>query len=336
MRKTPHPQAATPMAFARTIVAACRRAGVDPLPALRLAQIAPSDLRQIHGRITARQMELLSGAAMQALDDEALGAFSRPLPWGSYGMLARASLSAPHLGLALKRWCRHHRLIAPDLSLHLEIDGREAAIGIDEHGRLNGQREFCLVHVLRNVHGLACWYIDSRIPLLQARFPYPAPAHVDAYDHMFPGPRTFAAGRAEIRFDAAYLAQPLRRDEAAMRQMLQRALPLTVLQYRRDRLLVQQVRQTLAAWPEATHNAAGLAARLNISVRTLHRQLRDEGASLQALKDEVRHERARELLLRSARPIKQIAADVGFRSEKSFIRAFRAWAGVAPGDIRRA
>ena len=70
-------------------------------------------------------------------------------------------------------------------------------------------------------------------------------------------------------------------------------------------------------------------------MRTLHRQLRDEGASLQALKDEVRHERAREWLLRSARPIKQIAADVGFRSEKSFIRAFRAWAGVAPGDIRR-
>ena len=40
--------------------------------------------------------------------------------------------------------------------------------------------------------------------------------------------------------------------------MLQRALPLTVLQYRRDRLLVQQVRQALAAHPAQTHSADGV------------------------------------------------------------------------------
>jgi hypothetical protein len=46
---------------------------------------------------------------------------------------------------------------------------------------------------------------------------------------------------------ARYLHLPLRRDEQALRQMLQHALPLTVLHYRRDRLLVQRVRQLLAA-----------------------------------------------------------------------------------------
>ena len=80
----------------------------------------------------------------------------------------------------------------------------------------------------------------------------------------------------------------LRRDEKALRQMLQRALPLTVLQYRRDRLLVQQVRQALAAHPAQAHSADAIAGLLHMSSRTLHRQLRDEGASLQQLKDEVR------------------------------------------------
>jgi hypothetical protein len=72
----------------------------------------------------------------------------------------------------------------------------------------------------------------------------------------------FGAGRAELRFDARYLALPLRRDEAALSQMLQRALPLTVLQYRRDRLLVQRVRQALAAQPAADpqRRGAGRAA----------------------------------------------------------------------------
>ena len=104
----------------------------------------------------------------------------------------------------------------------------------------------------------------------------------------------------------------------------------------RDRLLVQRVRQLLASQPLATHNAHDLAALLNTSARTLHRQLKEEGATLQALKDAVRRERAIQLLLRTRRPIKQVAEAAGFRNEKSFIRAFRAWTGQSPGEFRNA
>ncbi|MFN3571825.1 MAG: helix-turn-helix domain-containing protein, partial [Polaromonas sp.] len=98
---------------------------------------------------------------------------------------------------------------------------------------------------------------------------------------------------------------------------------------------VQQVRQALAAWPEQAHRADGIAALLNISARTLHRQLKEEGASLQALKDEVRFERAKDLLNRSDKPVKQVATAAGFKNEKSFIRAFRAATGLSPGDFRK-
>ncbi|MDQ3270598.1 MAG: AraC family transcriptional regulator, partial [Pseudomonadota bacterium] len=223
--------------------------------------------------------------------------------------------------------------------LRLVISGDSAAINIEERSDLgrHGEdaRAFCLVHVLRNIHGLACWYIDSRIPLQGARFPFAAPPHADAYALMFPGALHFGEAQASIRFDARYLALPLRRDEKALTQMLQRALPLTVLQYRRDRLLVQQVRQALAAYPEQAHKADGLAALLNISTRTLHRQLKEEGASLQALKDEVRFERAKDLLNRSDKPVKQVATAAGFKNEKSFIRAFRTATGLSPGDFRK-
>ena len=119
---------------------------------------------------------------------------------------------------------------------------------------------------------------------------------------MFSGPVRFEAELAAIRFDVRYLALPLRRDERALQGMLQRALPLTVLQYRRDRLLVQRVRQLLHAHPDEAATAERLAARLNVSPRTLHRQLLEEGASLQQLKDEARRDRAIELLNRSDRP----------------------------------
>jgi AraC-like DNA-binding protein len=286
-------------------------------------------------------MEELSAAAMRELDDESLGAFARRLPWGSHGLLARASLTAPDLGTALKRWCRHHGLLADDLRLALELQGGQAAITLREARPLPpAQRELCIAYVLRNVHGLACWWIDSRIPLQATRLPFAAPPHADAYGHMFPGgPVLFEPGGpgAALLFDAGYLALPLRRDERALTQLLrQRPLSITVRPYRRDRLLAPQVRQLLATRAGDTRSAPALAALLHVSARTLHRQLHEEGTSLQRLKDEVRAERARELLLRSGRPLKQVAAAVGFRNPKSFARAFRGWTGQAPGAFRQA
>ena len=327
--------ALTPIALIKAMALAYRARGMDPSHALAQAQIPPARLNDPRARITAAQMEAVSYAAMRELDDEALGCFERALPWGSYGLLARASLSAPTLGVALKRWCRHHGLLANAIALGVETSGERAEIVLRLCRDPGPLTELCVVSVLRNIHGLAAWFVDSRIPLLEARFPYAPPTHVEAYPVLFDAPARFDADEGAIAFDARYLTLPLRRDETAMTQLLQRALPLTVRSYRRDRLLVQRVRQLLASQPLDTHNADDLAALLHTSARTLHRQLKEEGASLQALKDEVRRERASQWLLRTDRPIKQVAEAAGFRNEKSFIRAFRAWTGQSPGEWRR-
>ncbi len=327
-------RAATPIAFIRAIVLGYRARGMDPANTLRLARIPEPWLDDPAVRVTAAQMEVFSALAMQELDDEALGWFSRRLPWGSYGMLARASLTSPTLEIAIKRWCRHHHLLTDDLTLEFGHTRNIATLRIAEARDLGELREFCLVSMLRNLLGYACWLIDSRIALAETTLPFRSPPHADAYPYLFSGPIRFDADAAGFSFDARYLALPLRRDEAALRTMLQRALPLTVLQYRRDRLLVHSVRQILAAAPAASHTAEALAVRFNLSVRTLHRQLKEEGVSLQKLKNEVRREQAIRLLLQTRKPVKQVAAAVGFDSEKSFARAFREWTGMAPSRFR--
>jgi AraC-like DNA-binding protein len=289
---------------------------------LKAAQIAPHTLTDPCAKVTTAQMEIISTLAMQELDDEALGWFARRLPWGSYGMLCRASLASPNLGVTLKRWCRHHRLLTQDIELKLSVARAVASITIEVNCDLGETEEFCLVTSLRYILGYACWAIDSRIPLIEAHFPYAAPPHHSVYPRLFPGAISFDAGQAGISFNADYLDLPLRRDESALRQMLQRAIPLTVLPYRRDRLLVQRVRQILRHRTDEMFTADSLAAQLHISVRTLHRQLQDEGVALQRLN-------------RSSRPLKQVAQAVGFRNEKSFSRAFRVWTGLAPAAFRK-
>jgi AraC-like DNA-binding protein len=327
--------AVTPIAFVQTILRAYEKYAADPSEALRLARIARSDLQRSEVRVTATQLEILTGFAMRQLDDEALGWFSRKLPWGSYGMLCRASITAPNLAIALKRWCRHHRLLTDDIILDLSIEGPLARLAITENRRLHEMRELCLLTNLRHMHGYACWVIDSRIPLHAIDLPFQAPRHAAVYGLLYRVPIQFGAKKAAIEFDAQYLSLPLRRDEKALQDMLRRALPLTVRQYRSDRLMVLRLRDVLRANCTKLHAGESVARALNVSLRTLHRRLLEEGTSLQKVKNGVRRDLAIERLERTSRSIKQIARDAGFHNDKSFMRAFKQWTGESPMEYRR-
>jgi AraC-like DNA-binding protein len=319
------------MAFVRAIVLAYEKYGRSPNRVLTLGQLDKSQLEVLDARIDTGQMLAISAAAMQELDDEALGWFSRPLPWGTYGMLCRASIGSETLRLALKRWCRHHALLTRDVHLELDKNGR---LTVEEACDLGEMREFCLLTILRYVHGYACWLVDSRVPVKEVTFPFPRPSHESVYSHMFPGPVRFGCATASFVFEPPYLDLPPCRDESALSAMLHNALPLAVRQYRHDRLLVERVRALMTNPKAPAKTAADLAAALHLSERSLHRHLARGGSSLQALKDDLRQQRARDLLRRTDIPLKRLVQMVGFENEKSFSRAFKSWTGTTPSQFR--
>jgi len=227
-------------------------------------------------------------------------------------------------------------MITNDIELTLAVSSdHSATFAICENKDFGAMREFCLLSYLRFVHGYACWAIDSRIPLIQVTLPIDRPPHGDIYESLFAAPVNFNSSRASFCFESKYLTLAHQRDEPALMAMLKRPLPLSILPYRRDRLLVQRVRNVMNGAMLEANDAYAVARRLNVSTRTMYRQLRDEGTSLQRIKDEVRRERAMELLGRVDKPIKQIALTIGFSSEKSFARAFRDWTGETPDTYRK-
>jgi len=144
----------------------------------------------------------------------------------------------------------------------------------------------------------------------------------------------FDADRASITFDKHYLSLPLTRSAADLDNMLKGALRLTVLPYRRDRLLVERVRRVLRNARGRSLGAEDVASELALSTRTMHRRLREEATSLRDLKEEAKFELAKQELMRGRTPIKRIAEIAGFRNEKSFSRAFRSWTGASPREFR--
>ncbi len=345
------PVRATPVPFIHAILRAYTLRGRSPADALLYAQITPQELQDLGGFVTAGQVERLSAYAMQDLDDEGLGAFSQPMGWGSYGMLARASLTSPDLRVALKRWCRHHGLLTRDISLQLQCPPRQplrrtpaslsgqnwATVTLVENRPIHPDaRVFSMVTVLRVMHGTACWLLDSQISLAEVALPFERPPYAAELALMFPGPIRYGAPHACLRFDAGYLDMPVRRTEAALNQMLKRALLVVVKPYRRDRLVRHRVQQLLRETGSgAEQTAAAIAEALHVSVRSLHRFLKEDGTSLQAIKDEVREERARQLLIRTQDPIKKVAGQVGFDNARSFARAFTSWTGMTPQQFRQ-
>jgi len=326
----------TPAAFVRAIVLAYQRRGLDPAPALRQAGLRLDDAdRDPTSKVAIEAFEAFSALAMRELDDEALGWFSRRLPWGSYGMLLRASLTAPTLDVALRRWCRHHGLLTDDVRIVPRVEGKSCVVGISEKAPAGALREFCLVSLLRNVHGVSCWLADSRIALDGTAFTFAVPPHADAYGRLFAGAVTFDGPEAAMSFDAGYLRLPVVRDDDALRRLLQKPIALMSRQYRQDRLLPRRIVGLLSTDAGLPADAPDIAERLNISVRSLQRHLREEGTSLVALRSRARRGRAEALLGASDLPLKRIARLVGYGDEASFGRAFRSWTGRTPAEYRR-
>jgi AraC-like DNA-binding protein len=93
-----------------------------------------------------------------------------------------------------------------------------------------------------------------------------------------------------------------------------------------------RIRQLLSAQLNAAPGLEGWQ-QMNCSPRTLRRHLKDMGSSYQELLDELRFERAKQMLCEDQLPIYRIAETLGFSETASFRHAFVRWS-VAPSQFR--
>jgi len=152
---------------------------------------------------------------------------------------------------------------------------------------------------------------------------------VPAYREVFAAPVTFGARVDELELDSAQLELRL----AGADPITSAALEVKVAQLAASGAsrspFLDRVRRAAAANLEEATSLTAIARRLAISARTLRRHLEQEGSTLRALVDEVRRERADELLA-AGTSIKEIAFSLGFSEPSAFSRAYKRWTGRAP------
>jgi AraC-like DNA-binding protein len=166
--------------------------------------------------------------------------------------------------------------------------------------------------------------------LRAVRFAHPNNGVASArYEQTFAAPVTFGCVIDELEFDAAQLDLRLATADPITSTALEAKVAVLAGAATGRSPFIDRVRRAAASNLAEHPSLVKIARQLGISARTLRRHLEQEGASLRALVDDVRRERADELLA-AGTPVKEIAFVLGFSETSAFSRAYKRWTGRPP------
>ena len=321
-----YPMSATQISavFVEDALHCLRQAGRDPGPILRGLRLSDPVQTPVSNLLYGQ----LWWQIAQDMQDEFFGLAARPMRPGSLALMCHAVLHTRTLKQALHRALSFLNVVLDDPRGSLHIREGEARISLSAQVPRTAfaYRTYWLL-----LMGVTCWLVGRRIPLRGLEFACPAPAHRHEYLHFFGAPVRFDAPETMLRFDAAHLSLPVIRNDPALRTFLSEAPANILVRFRHDQSWAIRVRKHLsdrppAEWPDFET----LAGRLKLSPATLRRQLRADGQSYLAIKDDLRLARAQKLLAEPGHSVADIASQLGYSEPSAFFRAYRKWTGRSP------
>ncbi|MBK4739287.1 AraC family transcriptional regulator [Noviherbaspirillum pedocola] len=310
--------------------------GLNAEALLRRAGISSALLQSPQSRVTAQNFSTLWLGVARELDDELFAQDSRRMKVGSFAMLCQLLIHCDTLNTALLRMARFFNLILDDFYCNLETDAQHAFLTIREQPGPRAPRVFGYETLLMMQHGLACWLVGRRIPVLASAFAYPEPSRSAEYHLMYSAELRFNEEATSLMFDKSYLDLPVIQNERTVKDFIRQAPSNIVMKYKNAMGLSAQIRRRLRTaarteWPEFDD----FAQSLNMTPSTLRRRLEDEGQSFREIKDQLRRDIAIDYLCHTGRSIADIATELGFAETSAFHRAFKKWTGSRPGEYRQ-
>jgi len=266
--------------------------------------------------------------------DPALGlAAGRTMHIGDCPSLDYAMSTAGTVREAVEIAMQHARLCNDALSIELSVEGGRAMVRLESAAALNRISSDFLMSGLFNAHvsqwphapgELECWFVQAQ------------PKNLSAYTDAFPDATLrFNAPSFGFSFSAQVLDQPLAGADPKLHQIVHRYADLMLAELPSTQTLAGDIRRMLPGeLARSKADAASVARKLHVSVRTLGRRLEEEGTSFKVLLNDVRRELALNMLVRGEMPIADVARQLDFADVSTFHRAFRRWTGQTPATYR--
>ena len=252
----------------------------------------------------------------------------------SLGPVGRLMSLAPTLGEALSDFVSFQINNSRAAAVYLNRVGDDFAFGIGLYDRAHNVS--CLPYDLSAAMGcsLLRQLTRGQVAPLEIMMIRRAPKDPAPYHRLAPCPVRFDQPQCCLILSSQQLAHKLpdadETERAGLLQGLNEALS------RAPWGVSGQVRHALRpALLQGADSLRDMADALRLHPRSLERQLKEEGTSFEAIRDEVRFAIAKELLALTRLPVGEISTSLSFGSHSSFIHAFQRWAGTTPTNWRR-
>lgn len=250
----------------------------------------------------------------------------------SFGVLGAAMASCRTVAEAAALGIELHLSSGSLMDSHLEQAGHEVILRLRERSPEPTLLPFLCEEALTST--LLFWrtFVGEHLNPKWVELDYPKPAYAATYTRFFRCPVTYRAHATGMAFETSFLDVPLpTHDPVRLGAALATARDLIDPREVRPDVVVV-VENLLASEVARAPSLVEVAAELGISDRSLRRQLAASGTSFAALHDDVRRQRAVDLLEQGT-PVAVVADALGFSEPREFRRAFKRWSGVAPRTL---
>lgn len=313
--------------------------GMDRLALYRVLGVTPQQALEPERWVTVEAMFSVFELCMRTLKNPAFPLkVAQLLEEADYHVLGFAVASSRNVREALARVARY--------SLMLSFPGRwvvDEQEG-DEVVRVEWQRELplSLGHRIANectVAELLSFFryaTASNIVPLRACFRHPAPNDIREHERLFGKKLVFGDTWDGLLLPRSLMELVPRTANPPLAAYLDTQLQRAVQAIPGEHGIVDRVRVLLSqALASGEPGVEDIARQLHVSERTLRRELTEAGTGFRELVEQVRRERAQELLQSGRASLTEVAFLLGFSDASAFSRAFKRWHGVPPGEFVR-
>ncbi len=253
----------------------------------------------------------------------------------AYGVVALADMTSSTFGDALRRHCRHHRLLKEDVAaLLLETPSAATVFLATPSGRLPLPPAMAEAAIAPYAVHARAW-TGREVTPDEVRFEHCQPRDATPYEELFGCPVLFEQSVTCIRFAREVLDLPLVHAQREVCEFLDASADEELARLGGGEVSELAYRAVAAQLGHSEVNVASVARALGLGVRTLQRRLREEGVCLKDVVDTVRHHLALDVVRDPREQVGSISDRLGFSDPRAFRRAFARWTGMSPDRYRR-
>lgn len=339
-------RACTSAYYVRNFLSILEEHGVDYAQLLQQSNIRPGVLRKVDGLVPFERFIELIELAESSSNIPALGLRTGiNAPIGHHDKEGYISLISPTLKEAIGRFCLFGPKPPSLMYADQSVEGNEAcvSIGFKPESKIGESvgRHLIMVYAgllsrLSDLIGLGPGW------LTRVEMPFPANGEDVIVSELLHCPVRWDSDCFRMYFPAELLSHPVNADE------LMKDAP-DVQQYRyfeqQYRYIVEELVKGLPLTAEINRmmvqhssdppDIDDVARVFGVNRRTLQRQLEAEGTSYRAILSNFRMKFAKFYLEHTSLPASEIGYLLGYQEHVNFYRAFRAYFGKPPGEMRK-